>query len=112
MLSFPLRRSVPGAELGNGVGGIQGFQCPIEALDGGIVPEGRELVSRSGCEPRLGGGKHGPEARVIAEWIEVHVDLGVIQQAKGRSVEYGSQHFKRCIDVSPRQFTGEVVAHL
>src|SRR5215471_17166668 len=91
---------------------VRGVRRQIVILDVGEVAE-RELIYSSGCEPRLGGGKHGLEARVIAERIEVYVGLSVIQQAKGYSVEDRPKHFKCGIDVSQqyRQMTAEVVAH-
>ncbi len=35
-----------------------------------------ELIFRR--QPRFGGGDHGLEAGIVAEWIEVWIDLGVV----------------------------------
>src|SRR5579863_7589428 len=42
-------------------------------------------------QPRLGGGDHGLEARIVADWVEVRVDFGVIEKTLGGLRKEGAE---------------------
>src|SRR5579872_283664 len=72
----------------------------------------RRRLSR-GRQAGLGLGNHGGEARIVANGIEVWIDLGVIDEAEARSLQNRVKHRERGVPVAQlgRQHTGEIVAH-
>ena len=64
--------------------------------------------------PRLGRRQHRLEARILAQRIEIGIDLGMVQEAAGELREHGFQHVEcgvRLLQVHTER-TREVVPHV